>query len=334
MESQDDISLDSFATARSDVISSRETVSTAKTVVSPLSDNIETASNVSDLSLTETITSSSTLPVTRPLLPPRTFEFRDNKNFKLLEKIQHFKKKSTSGFYSKADIKSLLVHTHFLSQLGHILCLTLPLAIYTLIPPGKTSWHPFIMSFCFSFLNIQAVLLFSPDPERKPDGYQSLESPANSSLLFRQHLTELKRRSQTVKLHFLVQTLSLMISLGSLKFTSHLNTKKMSLHIVTGYVTIILNILQCFLGLASLNQRIQKLLFQGISPKKIRLVHACFGFMMLNFSAVSQISAFYSSWFHSTISNNSFYKFMLSFVPVFQSFIILNQLASKYLIFK
>ena len=104
MESQDDISLDSFATARSDVLSSRETVSTTKTVVSP-SDNIETASNVSDISLTETITSSSTLPATRPLLPPRTFEFRDNKNFKLLEKIQQFKKKSINSRFYEHDLK-------------------------------------------------------------------------------------------------------------------------------------------------------------------------------------------------------------------------------------
>lgn len=191
------------------------------------------------------------------------------------------------------------------------------------------------MSFCFSFLNIQAVLLFSPDPERKPDGYQPLDSHANSSLLFRQHLTELKRKSQSVKLHFLVQTFSLIISLTSLMFASNsTGIHKMPFHIITGYVTIILNILQCFLGLASLNQRLQSFLFQGISPKKIKLVHACFGFLMLNFSAVAQISAFYSSWFHSTISNKSFYKFMLSFVPVSQSFIILNQLANKYLIFK
>lgn len=67
--------------------------------------------------------------------------------------------------FSTKEIKLLRDWTLLLSNFCNILCLFLPMIVAFLVPPGGNtfSWHPFLMTTAYSFINLQAILLFAPE---------------------------------------------------------------------------------------------------------------------------------------------------------------------------
>merc|ERR1711976_57499 len=70
-----------------------------------------------------------------------------------------------SPVYKARELTNLVEFTSIISQACHILCLLLPILIAYLVQPGTSSfsWHPFLMTTTYSFINLQAILVFSPE---------------------------------------------------------------------------------------------------------------------------------------------------------------------------
>ena len=71
--------------------------------------------------------------------------------------------------------------TSMISQACHILCLLLPIIVAYLVQPGTSSfsWHPFLMTTTYSFINLQAILVFMPE-RTSAKSAKSLKSNTNT----------------------------------------------------------------------------------------------------------------------------------------------------------
>jgi len=104
--------------------------------------------------------SSSLLNSARINLPPASSIIK----FKKLASAA-FHRHSYAPLYSKKELEILKKFTYRAGQFCHILCLFLPIILAFLVPPGgdNFSWHPFLMSTAYSFINLQAILIYSPE---------------------------------------------------------------------------------------------------------------------------------------------------------------------------
>ena len=91
----------------------------------------------------------------------KSYKFKNLEKFILDKKMQF----NYSPVYKARELTNLVEFTSIISQACHILCLLLPILIAYLVQPGTSSfsWHPFLMTTTYSFINLQAILVFSPE---------------------------------------------------------------------------------------------------------------------------------------------------------------------------
>merc|ERR1711976_447606 len=87
-----------------------------------------------------------------------------------------------SPVYKARELTNLVEFTSIISQACHILCLLLPIIVAYLVQPGTSSfsWHPFLMTATYSFINLQAILVFMPE-RTSAKSAKSLKSNTNTS---------------------------------------------------------------------------------------------------------------------------------------------------------
>ena len=288
-----------------------------------------------------------------------TSNHTSNHKLKNLEKFILDKKMqfNFSPVYKTKELTNLVEFTTIISQACHILCLLLPIIIAYLVQPGSSSfsWHPFLMTTTYSFINLQAILIFTPE-RLKPQKNNSKTSRTNPMVISdelnssqdsipliqnssssRSSKQSSSSRSEKVNFHLLLNFVGIILStIAFIIIWRHKSALKKrhlsSLHGVLGFVTLVINYVQLLLGVPMKSAFFRQKIFSFIKPVKLRLVHACVGLLVIVLASATQVAAFYSQWFNNSISSSRLNKLLISLIPISQAFIIMNQVTNRYLL--
>lgn len=150
---------------------------------------------------------------------------------------------------------------------------------------GLFSWHPTLMALGFSFLMIEAILMFSPQ--------SSLIASAP--------------RATKVKLHWILQTSAVVAAVGgfaAIYYNKNIHNKLhfQSWHGCLGLCTVILICLQSLQGVGVLYSKLP--LASMMKPKQLKQLHAMCGSLVYLVACITLCLGFYSNWF---VKNTNIY---------------------------
>lgn len=273
--------------------------------------------------------------------------------FKKLEKFlrdnrsKYLGNSSNSSLYKINEIKLLKEFTIILSQACHIFCLLLPAIMAFLVTPGSSnfSWHPFLMMSAYSFISMQAILLFAPDNVNLSSHIQNpLDehvSPLQNVTGTQTHSRErrkLKKKQIKTRLHWILQLISTFF-VGLAFYSIYIHKERLhkshftTIHAKFGFITLTLTSIQVLFGIPMILPIIRQKLLNFTKSYKIvkpRVIHAILGVLVIIFASVSQILAINSQWFKQEVHHSWLIRFGISFLLGSQIVVVVNQVIVRY----
>ncbi|MBN3288608.1 C56D2 protein, partial [Polyodon spathula] len=192
----------------------------------------------------------------------------------------------------------------------HVLCVGFTVFLAVVARPGTSlfSWHPFLMTFSFSFFVTEALLIFSPD-----------SSP-------------IQRFSHKIKgrYHWILQTLATtcaLLGLAAIFYNKHLNNKPhfATWHGLVGLLTVLFAVMQSLGGVFLLFPKLAR----GWSLAKLKRYHAASGLVGYLLGCSSLLLGMSSLWFTTAVHSLGWY--LAALCPIFSALVIMNQVTSSYM---